>query len=518
MNGRRQQIELRHMKRVFYNLNSRLAAIVLGGAVVVAGSAFAFSQKAKTESFNAPSVDERPITRELGSHTSFSPVVKKVTPGVVKVVVSMKAPNANARSDESSPMDDFLRRFFGDQFQGRMPRPDMMPRQEGLGSGVIVTKDGYILTNNHVVDGADEVKVTLQDRREFTAKVIGRDPQTDIAVIKIDAKDLPVVPMADSDKVEVGDVVLAIGNPFNIGQTVTSGIVSATGRGGAIGLDYEDFIQTDAAINPGNSGGALVDADGRLIGINTAILSRSGGNQGIGFAVPSNLARDVMDNLVTDGHVTRGYLGVMIQDLNPALAKKFDLKDTKGVLIGDVTPKSPAERAGIQNGDVVTEFNGKNVSDSRHLKLQVARTQPGTTVPIKILRDGTPKTVEVTVKELPGTRELAKNDKPAAQDNGTLNGVAVADVDRRSRQQFEIPNNVKGVVVTEVAPNSAAAEAGLKAGDVIQEINRKPVTSADEAVRMTEKTTDKVSLLRVWSSNGNTSGSHYVVVDESKAG
>ncbi len=504
------------MKLVFRNINSRLAAVILGGAVVVAGSAFAFSQKAKTESFNAPPVDERPIARELGGHTSFAPVVKRVTPGVVKVVVTMKA--HNTAFDGSSPMDDFLRRFFGDQFQGRLPQPDMMPRQEGLGSGVIVTKDGYILTNNHVVDGADEVKVTLQDRREFTAKVVGRDPQTDIAVIKIDAKDLPVVPMADSDKVEVGDVVLAIGNPFGIGQTVTTGIVSATGRGGTVGLDYEDFIQTDAAINPGNSGGALVDADGRLIGINTAILSRSGGNQGIGFAVPSDLARDVMDSLITEGHVTRGYLGVGIQDLNPALAKKFDLKDTKGVLIGDVVPKGPADKAGLESGDVVTEFNGKAVTDIRHLKLQVARTQPGATVPIKILRDGTPKTIEVTVKELPGTREVVRNQKPAAEDNGTLNGVSVADLDRRTRQQFDIPSTIKGVVVTEVAPNSAAAEAGLKPGDVIQEINRKPVASADEAVRMTEKATDKVSLLRVWSSSGNASGSRYMVVDESKAG
>jgi serine protease Do len=285
-----------------------------------------------------------------------------------------------------------------------------------------------------------------------------------------------------------------------------------------VGLDYEDFIQTDAAINPGNSGGALVDADGRLIGINTAILSRSGGNQGIGFAVPANLARDVMDSLVTEGHVTRGYLGVMIQDINPALAKQFNLKDTKGVLIGDVTAKSPAEKAGLESGDVITEFNGKSVTDSRHLKLQVARTQPGATVPVKILRDGTAKTIDVTVKELPGSRELTKNEKPSAQDNGTLNGVTVADIDRRARQQFDIPNNVKGVVVTEVAPNSAAAEAGLKPGDVIQEINRKPVTSADEAVRMTEKTNDKVSLLRVWSTNGSSSGSRYMVVDESKAG
>jgi serine protease Do len=281
-----------------------------------------------------------------------------------------------------------------------------------------------------------------------------------------------------------------------------------------MGLDYEDFIQTDAAINPGNSGGALIDADGRLIGINTAILSRSGGNQGIGFAIPVNLARDVMDNLVKDGHVTRGYLGVMIQDLNPALAKEFKLKDTKGALVGDVTAKSPAAKAGLKDGDVILEFNGKKVADSRHLKLEVARTKPGETVPVKILRDGSSKTLDITVKELPGTEHLAKSDNAEGKDTGTLNGVGVADLDNNLRRQFELPESVKGVVITEVKPDSAAAEAGLKPGDVIQELNRKAVKTADEAVRLTESPEDKVTLLRIWR-NG---GSRYVVVDESKAG
>jgi len=308
--------------------------------------------------------------------------------------------------------------------------------------------------------------------------------------------------------------VLAIGNPFGIGQTVTTGIVSATGRAGATDLDYEDFIQTDAAINPGNSGGALVDAEGRLIGINTAILSRSGGNQGIGFAIPANLARDVMQSLVKDGRVTRGYLGVMIQDLTPALAKEFNLKDTLGALVGDVTAKSPAERAGFKTGDVVLEFNGKKVTDSRHLKLSVARLQPGETVPVKVLRDGATKTLQVTVKEMPGTERLAQNEPQSKHDEGTLNGVTVADVDRAARQQFDLPANINGVVVTDVQPDSAAAEAGLRPGDVIQEINRKTVKTAEEAVQMTEKTDDKATLLRVWR-NG---GSHFVVVDESQPG
>jgi serine protease Do len=509
------------MKQMFHQLSSRVTALALGGAIVLAGSALAFTQKPKAEKvvLNIP-VDDRPITRDLGGRSSFAPVVKKVAPAVVKVFTTTRMHNTGMNMPEGSnpQMDDLLRRFFGDQSEGRLPRQSSrMPRQQGIGSGVVVTKDGYILTNNHVVDGADEVKVSLQDGREFTAKVIGRDPKSDVAVIKIDAKNLPAVQMANSDKVEVGDIVLAVGNPFGIGQTVTTGIVSATGRGNTIGLDYEDFIQTDAAINPGNSGGALVDADGRLIGINTAILSRSGGNQGIGFAIPVNLARDVMDDLVKDGHVDRGYLGVMIQDVTPGLEKEFKLKDSAGAIVGDVTPKSPAQKAGLQSGDVIVEFNGKKVTDSRHLKLQVARVHPGETVPVKILRDGSTKSFDVTVKALPGSEDLAKNDSQKGgqgDDNGTLNGVTVADLDQDARQQFGLPNNIHGVVVSEVAPDSAAAEAGLKAGDVIQEINRKPVKTAEEAVRLTDKTEDKTTLLRVWSKGG----SRWLVVDESKAG
>jgi serine protease Do len=509
------------MKNIFNRLGNRIAALALGGAVVLAGSALAFTQKEKAESKSVPNVpvDERPIARDAAGHNSFAPLVKKITPAVVKVFTTTRVHNTSYNLDGNSPMDDMLRRFFGDEFGG-MPRQERrnfnmpMPRQTGVGSGVIVTKDGYILTNNHVVDGADEVKVVMTDGREFVAKVIGRDPKSDVAVIKIDAKDLPVVTIADSDKVEVGDVVLAVGNPFGIGQTVTTGIVSATGRSGAVGLDYEDFIQTDAAINPGNSGGALVDAEGRLIGINTAILSRTGANNGIGFAIPSNLARDVMGSLIKDGKVTRGFFGVMIQDVTPALAREFKLKEANGALVGDVTAKSPAEKAGIQSGDIIEEFNGKKVTDSHHLKLEVARIAPGTKVPVTVLRDGSAKHLEVTIRELPGTEALAKNDAKKDSDEGTLNGVTVSDIDSQARQQFDLPGHVKGVVVTEVAPDSAAAEAGLKPGDVIQEINRKPVKTAEEAVKLTENPSDKTSLLRVWSKGG----SRWIVVDESKAG
>ena len=505
------------MKNYMNNLGFRLAALTFGGALLIGTVAATTDtpKTARTPKLEIP-VDERPISRDAEGVNSYSPVVKKVAPAVVQVFTTARVQRMS--SPDAFGMDDMLRRFFGEQFDGRMPNQNQrrsfsVPRQQGVGSGVIATKDGYILTNNHVVENADEVKVALQDGREFTAKVVGRDPKTDIAVVKIDAKNLPVVPMADSDKVEVGDVVLAVGNPFGIGQTVTKGIVSATGRGN-MGLDYEDFIQTDAAINPGNSGGALVDAEGRLVGINTAILSRSGGNQGIGFAIPANLVRNVMQDLLDDGQVTRGFLGVMIQDLNPNLAKEFSLKDSKGVLVSDVTPKSPAEKAGLKSGDVILEFNGKKVSASRNLKLEVAQTKPGQTVPVKILRDGEQETVQVAIKPLPGSEELAKADNSSSQDEGTLNGVGVTDLDNRARQQFNIPAGVRGAVITEVEPDSPAAEAGLRPGDVIQEINRKPVRNAEEAVAMTEKTDTKRSLLRVWRDGG----SRFVVVDESKAG
>lgn len=503
------------MRQPFGSVSGRLTAIVIGGALAIA--AVAFTQKPGNGRGDLPpvnlKVDERPINRDAVGVTSYAPIVKKVSPAVVRVNVTARMQNTSFQGEPG--MDDMLRRFFGDQFGGRGTRRGPAPTQHGVGSGVIVSKDGYILTNNHVVEGADELKVALQDGREFDAKVVGRDPKSEVAVIKIDAQDLPTLPLADSDKVEVGDVVLAIGNPFGIGQTVTKGIVSATDRAGTLGLDYEDFIQTDAAINPGNSGGALVDAEGRLIGINTAILSRSGGNQGIGFAIPTNLARDVMESLIKDGKVTRGFMGVMIQDLTPALAKEFGVKEnTRGALVSDVTPKGPADKAGLKSGDVIIELSGKAITDSRNLKLQVARVRPGDTVPVKVLRDGSTKTVEVKVQQLPGSEELAQADKRGQNDEGTLNGVAVADLDPQARQQLRLPTTLKGAVVTDLEPNSAAAEAGLRPGDVILEINRKPVKSAEEAVKLTEKGADKRTLLRVWR-NG---GSSFVVVDETKEG
>ncbi len=453
-------------------------------------------------------LDSKAINREGNLPRSFSPVVRRVSKSVVQVMTATRA-KVQSLPDASDPFGF----FFGDPRgqQGRGGNPQRMPRQEGIGSGVVVTKDGYILTNNHVVDGADEVKVKLSDAREFTAKVIGRDPATDVAIIKVGANDLDPVTIADSDRIEVGDIVFAVGNPFGIGQTVTMGIVSAIGRA-TQNLAYEDFIQTDAAINPGNSGGALVDAEGRLIGINSAILSRSGGNVGIGFAIPSNMARDVLQGLVTDGRVTRGYLGVMPQDITPVLARKLDLKEATGAVLTQVTPKSPAAKAGLESGDVVVEFNGKPVRDARHFRLEVARSKPGEAVTVKVLRDGDAKTIKVTPRERPETADVDQ-DVPAKDDEGTLNGVGVGDLTREARREHKIRDGVKGVLVTDVEQDSKSWEAGLRPGDVILEINKEPVTAADQAVKLTERPKDKTTLLKVWS-HGVTK---FLVVDETAA-
>jgi serine protease Do len=502
--------EERKKKLIMKYIPEKIAAVIVSGALLAGGVAVVSSVHASEQSAaKAKSisliVDDRPLPNDLKVNSSLAPIVKKVAPSVVKIEIKIGPKQATVNN--GIPDDPFFRQFFGGQ------RRVLSPPEHGVGSGVIVTKDGYILTNNHVVDDADEVKVTLQDGRTFTAKVIGKDPKSDVAVVKIDAHDLPAITFADSDKCEVGDMVLAIGNPFGIDQTVTRGIVSAKDRA-AMDLDYQDFIQTDAAINPGNSGGALVDADGRLIGINTAIYSHSGGNQGIGFAIPTDLAKGVMESLIQYGKVTRGYLGVAIQDISPALAKQFDLKEDKGALVGDVVADGPADKAGLKSGDVVETFDGKPVADSRHFKMEVANVPPGESASLEVLRDGSTKTLKVRIGNWPGTEEMAANSGSDSEKSDTLQGVGVTDLDSQARQQFNIPGRVKGAVVTQVDPGSAAAEAGLKPGDVIMEINRHTVAGADDAVKLTGHAKERTTLLHVWSGNG----SRYMVVDESKAG
>jgi serine protease Do len=503
------------MKKSINLLSGRLGILALGvAALVVATTAAVTTTSQAKEQPRGKSVplivDERPIDRDLRRPTSFAPVVKEVGPSVVMVTTSTKV--EQQRAPGGPWLDDpFFRRFFPDHTDPRRQRREFRaPRRHGVGSGVIVTKDGYILTNNHVVDDADEVKVVLEDGREFKGKVIGKDAKTDIAVLKIEASDLPAITMADSDQIEVGDLVLAVGNPFGIGQTVTMGIVSATGRA-TLGLAYEDFIQTDAAINPGNSGGALVDVEGRLIGINTAILSRSGGNQGIGFAIPTELARHVMESLITDGVVTRGYLGVMIQDVTPDLAREFGLKGRKGALIGDVLSGTPAAKSGLESGDVVIELDGKPVEGSRELRLHVARLRPGERVPVKVFRSGAAKTLNVVMGELPSDEEAQLAQVSPADEGEVLNGVGVRDLDADMRRQFRVPARVKGALVREVDPRSAAYEAGLRPGDVIVGINREQVTDARDAIRLTSRSKDRTTLLRLWRDGAR----RFIVVDES---
>lgn len=464
-------------------------------------------------------VDNTPINRELGRGNSYSSVVKKASPSVVNIysTKTVKAPRYHQFFED--PMFD---RFFGDGGQRRRGGGQRSFEQTSLGSGVIVTEDGYILTNNHVVEGADTdgVEVALGDgKQKFKAKVIGNDPQTDLAVLKVDAKNLPAITIADSDKIEVGDVVLAIGNPFNVGQSVTMGIVSAFGRGGFGITDYEDFIQTDAPINPGNSGGALVDTDGRLIGINQSIVSRSGGNAGVGFAVPVNQARIVLERLVADGTVRRGFLGVLIQPVTPELAKAFDLPaDTRGALVGGVSPETPAAKAGIKEGDVITEVNGRKANDSQQVRLMISQLLPGTKAALKILRDGKDRTVTVTLGELSKEGEVVEAispEEPVAAAKA-LKGVELSDLTSVKRREHGVPNHVRGALVVSVEPDSKAAAANIRPGDVIQEVNRQLVESAEDVTTQLRKAGDEPVLLRVWSRGEGMSGSRFVTLEATR--
>jgi len=352
-------------------------------------------------------------------------------------------------------------------------------KEQSLGSGVIVSSDGYIITNNHVVEQAEEIKVTLYDKKSFRGRIVGSDPKTDIALVKINAGGLPTAQWADSDKLEVGEFVLAIGNPFGLSHTVTMGIISAIGRVSVGIADYEDFIQTDAAINPGNSGGPLVNIRGELIGINTAIFSKTGGYQGIGFAVPSNLVRSIMDQLIKHGKVTRGWLGISMQRLTPELSQKFGLKDSKGALIGDVLKGSPAETAGLMRGDIVLEYNGKEVDDADSFRNMVAQSKAGAQVMVKILRKGKEHKLTVTIAEYP--KELGKTTPEISSENTqqreALAGLEVIELTMEIAQQLGLSRDEKGVVIVRVEAGSPADEAKLRKGDVIQEIDNKKVST-----------------------------------------
>jgi len=409
---------------------------------------------------------------DASSSMGFTGILKPALPAIVSITSSrvVKAPQNQL----------FNNPLFWQFFGGQLPQGPQQQREQGLGSGVIISPDGYILTNNHVIDKATDIKVMLADKRQFPGKVVGADPKTDIAVVKIDTNGLPTIPLGDSSRIAVGDYSFAIGNPFGVGETATMGIVSATGRNGLSIEDYEDFIQTDAAINPGNSGGALLDAKGELIGINTAILSGgSGGNQGIGFAIPVNMAKYVMDQILKHGKVIRGYIGVGIQEVTPDLAKAFHVTAEKGALVGNVDNNSPGAKAGLQRGDVIEELNGQPVNGPNDLRLQVGTMAPGTTVQLKVNRNGQDRDVSLTLGEAPAGKAANANSEGSA-DNSPMRGVQVDELTNDIRQQLGLGPDVKGVVVTEVPDGSAAAEAGVQRGDVIEQVNRQPVNSVSD--------------------------------------
>ena len=413
---------------------------------------------------------------------SLAPLVKEIGPAVVNIQVTGELEQMRPQPQQPHPFFDhpFFREFFGDR-EFERPRPQMR-RPSALGSGVIVdAENGYLLTNNHVIEVGEEITVTLTDRRVFKAELVGADPETDVALLKIDADALLAMPLADSDDLEVGDYVVAIGNPFGLGQTVTAGIVSAVGRSGILPLgpdSYQDFIQTDAAINVGNSGGALVNLEGELVGINTAIFTGRGGNIGIGFAIPINMARQVMDQLVTHGEIQRGRIGVQIQDLTPEIAEALGTTHQKGALVSQVLPGTPAEAAGIQRGDVVVEMNGEAVTGSADLRNKVGMLRVGDAVRLTVVREGEAMTIDLAVGEA-GKVALG----PGSQ-IPELKGVVLGPIEPSSPLHGE----VEGVLVIEVEEDTPAWEAGLRADDVIVQVNRREVREPDEIVAAIEET------------------------------
>jgi serine protease Do len=405
--------------------------------------------------------------------------------------------------------DPFFRQFFGDKNpESPESQGPQTQKEQSLGSGVIVNPNGYLLTNNHVIEGASDVRVFTPDRKEYKAKVIGTDSRTDVAVLKIEASGLPAFTLGDSSNLKVGDVVFAIGDPFGIGETATMGIVSATGRalGGAI-EHYEDFIQTDASINPGNSGGALIDLHGNLIGINTAILSGGGGNQGVGFAIPINMARNIMEQILEHGKVVRGQLGVVVQQVDPELAKALGRSSGGGALVGDVTPTGPAAKAGIERGDLILELNGQPVEGPQDLSVRVSQTPPGTTVHVKVFRNGQTRDVAVTLSELSEKAPAAQGGQEGGG-GGVLRGLKVETLTPSTARELQLPANTTGVVVTSVDPASAGAAADIQRGDVIQEVNRKPVRNTDDYQRALQSAANESVLLLI-NRGGQT---HFVVV------
>ncbi|WLE96540.1 MAG: DegQ family serine endoprotease [Candidatus Electrothrix communis] len=429
------------------------------------------------------------------SAKAFSSVVRKAGPAVVYIGVEKTNKSFDGRGQLDMFNDPFFEHFFGKKFDRFRQEPSPF-KQHGAGSGFIISEDGLILTNNHVVDNADTIRVRLSDKREFTASVVGTDPQSDVALIKINGKKLPTLALGDSGKLEVGEWVIAIGSPFELSQTVTVGVVSAKGRSRMGISDYENFIQTDAAINPGNSGGPLLNIHGKVVGINTAIFSRNGGSMGIGFAIPINMAKSVEEQLRSSGKVTRGWLGLAIQDMNEDLAQSFGVNKADGILIAEVTKGSPAKKAGIQQGDILLSLNGDKVLDVTDLRNRIAMTTPGSKVTLQVFREGRKKEIRVIIAEQPAdfsraTRMRLRKNNSSLLDNM---GLTLQELTPELAKQFGYDEE-QGILITQVAPDSPADSVGVQAGQLIEEVNRVRVHSVADLKKAVKKGKDPNQLL-----------------------